>query len=129
MRKIYFAISIILVVVMLSTCSFSARFPRVPDNIDKNNVPKQIIDVKARRFSFEPKEIRVQQGKLVILQITSQDVDHGFKLPDFGINESIPEKAKVEIEFYAIERGEYSFLCSKFCGIGHPLMLGKLIIE
>ena len=40
--------------------------------------PERTIAVSAKRFEFEPKEIRLRKGEAVMLEVTSQDVAHGF---------------------------------------------------
>ncbi len=34
---------------------------------------------------WPPKEIRVRQGETVHLRLTSEDVTHGFPIPDLGV--------------------------------------------
>ena len=113
----------------IAGCASSAKFQRIPADLDTASVAKKTITMKARRFSFEPEEIHVNKGTLVRLEITSEDTDHGFKLGEFGIDELLPEGETTIIEFYAPEQGEYSFSCSHFCGLGHLWMGGKIIVE
>ncbi|MFN3533026.1 MAG: cupredoxin domain-containing protein [Candidatus Brocadia sp.] len=94
-----------------------------------HDAPVQKVSMTARRFEFTPEVIHVKQGTHVILEIESLDVTHGFKLEEYGINVTIPEKSKVTVEFYTREPGTYHFRCSRFCGIGHFGMNGKIIVE
>lgn len=83
----------------------------------------------ARQFEFTPEVINVKRDTHVILEIESLDVTHGFKVAKYGINVIIPEKETTTVEFYAREPGIHTFRCSRFCGIGHFGMNGKLIVE
>lgn len=93
------------------------------------DAPVQKIYMTARQFEFEPKEVLVKQNTHVVLEIESLDVTHGFKIDQYGINVTIPEKSKITIEFYTREIGTYPFRCSHFCGVGHIGMRGKIIVE
>lgn len=93
------------------------------------DAPVQKISMTAKQFEYTPEVVLVKQGTHVILEIESLDVTHGFKIDQYGINVTIPEKTKVTVEFYAREPGTYPFKCSHFCGVGHFGMNGKIVVE
>ena len=125
--KSFVACSIL--ILALAGCGASKQFVAIPSNLDRNAVPHQEIAVTAQDYRFVPEEIRVHQGTLVTLRITAIEGTHGFALGAFGIEEMLDEGTTVRVEFYAAEKGEYSFRCSHFCGWGHFGMTGKLIID
>ncbi len=87
------------------------------------------IKMTAKKYQFDPKEITVKQGEKVRLIITAADHDHGFKLDEYGINQKLQKGVPATIEFTADKPGTFTFRCSVFCGLGHPRMKGKLIVE
>jgi cytochrome c oxidase subunit II len=93
--------------------------------------PDQVIAITAERFTFTPSEIKVKQGAVVEFVISSEDTDHGFHIPDAGIDATVPQRGKGElrIRFVARERGNYGFECSRPCGAGHNLMRGIIHVE
>lgn len=108
--------------------------------------PVQVIEVTAKKYEFNPEEIRVKRGVKVQLRIRAIDRTHGFKInlyPDGAKKKGAPglhlaaaqenwklEKAQERIiEFVAERPGTYSFKCSVFCGLGHGGMSGRLIVE
>lgn len=93
--------------------------------------PGKAISIVAERFAFSPSKIRVRQGAVVELVITSDDTDHGFRIPRAGIDVTIPQQGKgeVRVRFVAREKGEYVFECSRPCGAGHNLMRGRIVVE
>ena len=93
------------------------------------DAPVQKIHMTAKRYEYTPDVVLVKQGTHVILEIESLDAEHGFQIDQYGINVTIPEKAKVTVEFYPREPGTYPFKCSHFCGIGHFGMKGKIVVE
>ena len=93
--------------------------------------PDKVVSITAERFVFSPSKIRVKQGSLVEFVITSDDTDHGFRIPSAGIDVAIPQQGRgeVRVRFIAKEKGTYPFECSRACGAGHNLMRGTLIVE
>jgi cytochrome c oxidase subunit II len=87
------------------------------------------ITMIAKKWDFEPSTITVNLGDEVIIKVTSIDVDHGFALPEFGVNEFLTPNKEVEVKFVADKKGEFGFFCSVPCGRGHGGMRGKLIVE
>jgi len=117
------------VLLLFSACGSSKQFDAIPSDIDRQNVPKETIDMTAESYKFTPEVIRVKAGTLVTLKIKAIDGTHGFKLSAFGIDERLEENEPKTIEFYVANKGEYGFRCSHLCGIGHLGMTGKLIVE
>ena len=120
---------IITAVLVLAGCGTSQQFITVPPDIDREKVPKQTIEMIAERFHFTPEELHVNVGTLVTLKITAIDGTHGFDFAAFGIDVTLERDQTELIEFYALQKGEYEFKCSHFCGIGHLWMNGKVVIE
>ena len=93
------------------------------------DAPVHIVDVIARKYEFEPSSIHVKQGEMVILQITSRDVVHGFGAPSAKIKTELPPGQITEIHFYARKKGIVPFQCTNYCGLGHFNMRGRIVIE
>ena len=87
------------------------------------------IKMTARKYRFDPNLITATQGQKVRLIITALDRDHGFELKEYGINQRLKKGDPTTIEFTADKPGTFTFRCSVFCGLGHPRMKGKLIVE
>ena len=93
--------------------------------------PDRVINIVAERFTFNPSRITVKQGQVIEFVLTSDDTDHGFKIPAAGIDTAIPQSGKGElrIRFVANEKGKFAFECSRPCGAGHNLMRGEIIVK
>jgi len=87
------------------------------------------IKMTAKKYEFNPSQIKVKQGEHVRLVITATDHDHGFKLEAFNINQELKKGEAVTVEFTAEKAGAFPFECSKFCGLGHKRMKGELVVE
>ena len=87
------------------------------------------IKVVAKKYQFDPPEIRVKKGDEVVLEVTTADVQHGFHIADLDISEPIQKGKVAEIRFTAANRGEHKIQCDIICGPRHDDMMGKLVIE
>jgi cytochrome c oxidase subunit 2 len=90
---------------------------------------ERVIEVVAKRFSFEPARIEVTEGEHVRLVVKSADGVHGIEIKKFKINKKVPRGGDpVTINFVASAAGEFPILCSEYCGDGHEDMKGMLVV-
>jgi cytochrome c oxidase subunit II len=97
----------------------------------KSNNSKEPVRIKvvAKKYRFEPQEIRLKKGEEVVLEVSTADVQHGFHVPELDITEPIQKGKVAEIRFTPKERGAYNVECNIICGPGHDDMAGKIIVE
>ena len=88
-----------------------------------------IVIAVAMTFAFEPGEIRVPANQPVTFRITSVDVQHGFQIVGTNANTMVIPGYVSEFTTVFKRPGEYLIVCNEFCGVGHHLMSGKLIVE
>lgn len=91
----------------------------------------QKVNIVAERFSFTPSQIKVKEGTLLEIDLTSEDTFHGFRMPSTSINVTIPARGRgsVKVLFDAKKKGDYPFECSRPCGAGHTMMRGIIIVQ
>ena len=89
---------------------------------------ERVINVVAKRYKFEPARIEVSEGERVRLVVSSEDGVHGLEVKKLKINRKVPRDGEVTIDFVASEPGEFPILCSEYCGKGHDVMKGMLVI-
>lgn len=77
---------------------------------------------------FNPEVITVYYGDTVVLNLKSAEGVHGFRLPEFDVNQRISPNKPVTVTFVANKRGEFTFYCNVVCGSGHSAMNGKLVV-
>src|SRR5262245_19720881 len=102
-------------------------------SIEKSNQERKVqkVNVVAERFNFTPSRIKVKQGTLLEITITSDDTFHGFRIPSMQINQVIPARGRgsVKVLVDAKQKGSFAFECSRPCGAGHTMMRGEIIVE
>ena len=85
--------------------------------------------ITAQTFQFNPKELRVPVGSKVTFVITSKDVIHGFKVEKTAVNVMVVPGQISRVSTTFTEPGEYVIICHEYCGGGHHVMSGKVIVE
>jgi len=97
--------------------------------VSKNgSATEKVIRVKAKKFEFNPSEIVVKKGELIMLELTSEDITHGFKLPDLGVRTEVKPGTVSHLRITPDKTGKFSFTCDVFCGSGHEDMSGIFVV-
>jgi len=94
----------------------------------KNVAKERVIKVQAKKFVYTPNQIVLKMGEPVVLEFTSVDFVHGFKIPDMNIRADLPPGKITQVRLTPDKAGEYDFLCDNFCGSGHEEMSGKITV-
>jgi len=72
--------------------------------------------------------LRVPAGRNVRLLMTSRDVIHSFYVPEFRIKQDVLPGRYTQTWFNATMPGRYQILCAEYCGAGHSIMRGEVIV-
>ena len=72
--------------------------------------------------------LQLQEGVEYTLHLSSVDVNHGFNLYPFNINFQVVPGYDYGLRVTPTEAGDYRIVCNEFCGVGHHLMVGKVIV-
>ncbi|NJN14934.1 MAG: cytochrome C oxidase subunit II [Oscillochloris sp.] len=80
-------------------------------------------------FVFLPNTIEVPRGSKVTFILTSRDVIHGFKIVNTPVNIMLIPGQISRVTHTFSEPGEYLFVCHEYCGAGHHVMSGKVIVK
>jgi cytochrome c oxidase subunit II len=83
----------------------------------------------ARIFSFTPAQIEVPVGSRVTFYVTSADVEHGFSIPETGVNTMVTPGWVSEVSHTFTKPGTYLLVCNEYCGAGHQLMSAKVEVR
>lgn len=80
-------------------------------------------------FSYPEENVSVSGSTMTVpadtdvyILVTTQDVIHGFHVPEMGLKvDAIPGRTNV-IQTHTLEEGTYQGYCSEFCGVAHSQM-------
>ena len=90
--------------------------------------PGSDVYLQASQYAWIPL-VRLRQGAEYTLHLSSLDVNHGFSLYPLNINFQVVPGYDYGLRIVPNQAGEFHVMCNEFCGIGHHLMVGKIIVE
>jgi cytochrome c oxidase subunit 2 len=90
--------------------------------------PERVVHLTARRFTYSPETIEVEEGVPVVLELTSLDRDHGFTVPELGLRIDVEPGKTARVRFVPEKAGTFLFHCDIFCGTGHEEMAGQIVV-
>ena len=84
----------------------------------------------ATRYGYQPELLRLEAGESYRLRIMAVDADHGASI-NFRIGSRIIRcraKTLTELKLVFPRPGEFMAYCTVYCGEGHDMMMGKIIV-
>jgi cytochrome c oxidase subunit 2 len=82
----------------------------------------------ATRFAFYP-ILRLRAGERYLLHIAALDYLHGFSISNpHQWNIQLYPGYEWVLPFTPTEPGVYNVVCNEYCGIGHEMMVGKILV-
>jgi cytochrome c oxidase subunit 2 len=87
---------------------------------------ENIVRIRVRKFEYLPSEVTLKVGVPVVFELTSEDVNMGFNLPDFKLRTDVIPGKVARVPFTPDKVGVFDFYCDIFCGDGHEDMSGKM---
>jgi cytochrome c oxidase subunit 2 len=72
--------------------------------------------------------IELKKGETYRFHLSSLDWQHGFSLQPANINIQVLPNYEHVFTLTPNAAGEYSVICNEYCGIGHHLMIGKILV-
>ncbi len=73
--------------------------------------------------------LELEKDKSYRLHLSSLDWQHGFSLQPVNINLQVIPGYEMVIELTPDQSGDFAIVCNEYCGIGHHMMLGKMIVK
>jgi len=90
--------------------------------------PARDVVIAAYLGQFSPNEIVVALGTKLTIKVQAQDANHGFAVPDYGIDEICLMGRQTTITFVCDQPGEFLFYSSVWAGDETENMTGRLIV-
>ena len=91
-------------------------------------VEPRVIEMTARRFTYEPNEIALKAGERVVIAIRSLDFIHGMNLPDLGMRLDLVPGRVTRLNLHPKVPGVIDFVCDNFCGDDNEEMHGRFVV-
>lgn len=100
---------------------------------EKNGIPvvrpKPGADIylTARMFHFSP-ILELKKGETYRLLVSSLDNQHGLSIQPVNLNFQVLPGYIYVINITPDRTGEFTIVCNEYCGPGHHLMVGQIIV-
>lgn len=90
--------------------------------------PGSDVYLQASRFQFRP-ILQLQRGESYRLLVSSTDVQHGLSLQPVNVNFQVLPGYLYVIRITPEETGEFPIVCNEYCGLGHHVMTGLIVVD
>ncbi|MEZ4752855.1 MAG: cytochrome C oxidase subunit II [Bdellovibrionota bacterium] len=90
--------------------------------------PGSDVYLLGRMWQWTP-ILKLKKDTEYILHLSSADLNHGFSLFPINVNIQVVPGYDYGLKIVPNASGEFTIICNEFCGIGHHLMIGKIIVE
>ena len=90
--------------------------------------PGSDVYLQASQFAWRP-VLQLERGETYRLLVSSTDVQHGLSLQPVNLNYQVLPGYLSVIEITPDEVGEFPIVCNEFCGLGHHVMTGLIVVD
>lgn len=90
--------------------------------------PGADVYLRASMWQWYP-VLRLKKGVEYTIHLSSIDVNHGFSLFPVNVNIQVIPGYDYALKVVPNRAGDFRVICNEFCGIGHHLMIGKVLVE
>ena len=90
--------------------------------------PGSDIYLAAMAFQWMP-ILKLQKDAQYTLHLSALDVNHGFSLYPINVNFQVVPGYDYGLRVTPNTAGDFRIICNEFCGIGHHLMVGRVIVD
>jgi cytochrome c oxidase subunit 2 len=90
--------------------------------------PGSDVYLQAQMWRWYP-VLKLKKDQTYRVHLSSLDLNHGFSLQPLNMNFQVIPGYDHVLTLTPTSAGDFSIICNEFCGIGHHLMAGKIIVE
>jgi cytochrome c oxidase subunit 2 len=90
--------------------------------------PGSDVYLQAQMWMWMP-VLELEEGAEYVLHLSSVDLNHGFSLFPLNLNFQVVPGYDYGLRVRPTAAGEFEIICNEFCGVGHHLMVGKVIVK
>jgi cytochrome c oxidase subunit II len=91
--------------------------------------PARVVEISAKRFEFNPKQVTLKRGEKVTIRLVSTDRAHGLLIKPLGVDLDADDGKPGEITITPDTAGTFPAICDHYCGSGHGNMKMTIVVE
>jgi cytochrome c oxidase subunit 2 len=98
---------------------------------------RMVVDVTAEQFAWSftypggqvaSGDLRLPEGRQVVLKMRSKDVIHDFYVKEFRVKEDVVPGITTQVVLNPNRTGTFQAVCAELCGAGHGVMRSRVIV-
>ncbi len=89
--------------------------------------PGADVYLLARMWQWYP-VLKLKKGAQYTLHLSAIDINHGFSLFPVNLNFQVIPGYDYALKITPNSAGDFRIICNEFCGIGHHIMVGKVLV-
>jgi cytochrome c oxidase subunit II len=89
----------------------------------------RVVSITAKRYEFTPNVVTLKKGETVVLELSSEEVQHGFYVRGLKVDEDIHPGQKTRVTITPDKAGTFDTICDHICGPGHKNMKMTIVVE
>lgn len=89
----------------------------------------RVVEITAKRFEFNPKQITLKRGERVTIRLVSTDRAHGLLVKPLGLDLDADGGKPSEKTITPDTAGTFPAICDHYCGSGHGNMKMTITVE
>lgn len=82
----------------------------------------QVVEIHAKKFSYDPPELTLHKGVSYKLHVTSDDVPHSLRIKALHVTAVAKPGQFDDVLFTPDQVGDFKADCGVYCGSGHMKM-------
>jgi cytochrome c oxidase subunit 2 len=90
--------------------------------------PGSDVYLEASMWMWRP-VLKLKKGSTYTLHLSSFDINHGFSLYPMNLNFQVVPGYDYGLRVTPNKSGDLRIICNEFCGVGHHIMTGKILVE
>lgn len=84
--------------------------------------------VLAMQFQWTP-ILELRRGQTYHVYVSSADVQHGLSIQPVNMNFQVVPGYVTVLTLTPTTSGVYTIVCNQYCGLGHQLMAGRILVK
>lgn len=88
-----------------------------------------VVEVSAKRFEFNPKEVHLRAGEPVTIRLVASDHPHGLMVKELSLDLDADIDRPDSVTITPARAGTFHAICDHYCGSGHGNMRMTFIVE
>jgi cytochrome c oxidase subunit 2 len=119
---------ILIGIVLAGVLAFASGDSRLAAADAQEEEQAEHVAIHAKRFEFAPATVTLAKDRAAILDLTSEDVRHGFFSRDFDLDAELVPGKTTPVRITPKKSGTYTIICDYFCGSGHGNMKLTVVV-